>query len=83
MKCIKCEKELQPYQYDKKTFICKKCQHLRPCAICNKMVSPYGLKELSNNKEICRRGICRRIYDNSRTLEEAISMFKWAKEEES
>lgn len=50
---------------------------LRRCAICKRYRSGYGLKALPSGKEICRKGICRQIFDGSRNLDEAISTYNW------
>ena len=33
------------------------------CEICGREVSGYGIKILNDNHIICRKGICRNIYD--------------------
>jgi len=83
MECVKCGKKLTPFSYNKKTLICKQCQRYRPCAICGRLVSPYGLKILSDGTEICRKGLCRRIYEDHKerpkAIEESKAMYKWSK----
>jgi len=56
---------------------------IRRCAICQRYVSGYGLKKLPDGNEICRKGLCRKIYDsNYRDLEECKSMYDWSKSKE-
>jgi hypothetical protein len=52
------------------------------CAICGRRVDSYGLKFLRDKQDhkICRKGVCRHVYDDTRDIDEAKAMFKWGVE---